>query len=126
MNKTLYLECCSGISGDMFVGALLDLGADEKGLKEMLESLPVDGFEVKITRKKKAGLDGCDFDVVLDQEHENHDHDMEYLHGHDPEYQKEHSHAHVHSHSHEHSHEHPHEHALTGITIMDIIMRTED
>ena len=114
MNKTLYLECCSGISGDMFVGALLDLGADEKGLKEMLESLPVDGFEVKITRKKKAGLDGCDFDVVLDQEHENHDHDMEYLHGHDPEYQKEHSHAHVHSHSHEHSHEHPHEHAPHG------------
>ena len=40
----LYLECYSGISGDMTVAALLDLGADEKVLREVLESLPVSGF----------------------------------------------------------------------------------
>ena len=64
MNKTLYLDCSSGISGDMFVGALLDLGVDEQKLQEALKSLSVNGFEVKISRKKKAGLDGCDFDVI--------------------------------------------------------------
>lgn len=128
MNKTLYLECCSGISGDMFVGALLDLGADEKGLKEVLESLPVDGFEVKITRKKKTGLDGCDFNVILDHEHENHDHDMDYLHGHDLMYQKEHHHMHEiheHTHVHEHHHKHGHHHEHRGLTdILGIIAQS--
>ena len=81
MGKTLYLECYSGISGDMTVASLLDLGADEKVLEAVLRSLPVQGFTTKITRVKKSGIDACDFDVVLDEEHENHDHDMAYLHG---------------------------------------------
>lgn len=81
MGKTLYLECTAGISGDMAVAALLDLGASEERLRKALTSLPVDGFEVRISRVSKAGLDACDFDVVLDPAHENHDHDMAYLHG---------------------------------------------
>lgn len=89
MGKTLYLECYSGISGDMTVAALLDLGADEKVLKAALESLPVKGFEIEISRVKKAGLDACDFLVKLDRKHENHDHDMEYLHGHSHEHHHE-------------------------------------
>lgn len=77
MNKrTLYLECNSGLSGDMFTAALLDLGADEAVLRKALASLPLDGFDIKISRVKKSGLDACDFDVVLDAAHENHDHDM--------------------------------------------------
>ncbi len=108
MSNTLYLECLSGISGDMFVGAMLDLGADEEGLLKALDSIDAHGFEVKISRVKKSGLDGCDFDVLLDHEHENHDHDMEYLHGHS------HTHEHDHKHSHHeechHGHEHHHEH----------------
>ena len=83
--KKLYLECYSGISGDMTVAALLDLGADEKVLLEALESLPVSGFRVEIKRVVKSGIDACDFRVILDKEHENHDHDMEYLHGHEDE-----------------------------------------
>ena len=71
MGKTLYLECESGISGDMTVAALLDLGADQKVLREALASLPVQGFDIRISRVKKSGLDACDFDVVLDTEHEN-------------------------------------------------------
>ena len=82
MGKTLYLECYSGISGDMTVAALLDLGGDRTVLDKVLRSLPISGFETKISRVVKSGIDACDFDVVLDKEHENHDHDMEYLHGH--------------------------------------------
>ncbi len=82
MGKTLYLECRSGISGDMLVGALLDLGADADLLKSVLESVPADGFSIKISRTQKNGRDCTDFDVILDSKHENHDHDMQYLHGH--------------------------------------------
>lgn len=81
MSKTLYLECTSGISGDMFAASLLDLGADQAILQKALESLPVQGFRTEITRVKKSGLDACDFNVILDEEHENHDHDMKYLYG---------------------------------------------
>lgn len=104
MAKVLYFECASGISGDMTVAALLDLGADRTVLDRALNSLPLDGFRTEITRVKKSGLDVCDFNVIL--EHDNHDHDMEYLH----------SHNHHHDHEHEHEHHHHHEHqTLPGI-----------
>lgn len=112
MKKTLYLECCSGISGDMVAAALLDLGADEAVLRRALASLPISGFEVKISRVKKSGLDACDFDVVLDAAHENHDHDMAYLYGHTAAHCHEHEHEHCHAH--EHDHHHDHEHTVGG------------
>ncbi len=106
MGKTLYLECASGISGDMTVAALLDLGADEAALLAALQSLPLTGYKIHISRVKKAGLDVCDFDVKLSED--NHDHDMEYLHGHS------HAHGYFHegteTHSHGHSHEDAHRH----------------
>ncbi len=105
---TLYLECHSGISGDMMVAALLDLGADREILKKALDSLAVPGFQVKISRVTKAGLDVCDFDVRLDAAHENHDHDMAYLYGNGP-HGDGHGHAHHEQHE-EHHHEHHHEH----------------
>ena len=82
MAEQLYLECSAGISGDMLVAALLDAGADEAAVRAALDSLPVQGFTVRVSRVAKHGLDACDFDVVLDDAHENHDHDMAYLHGH--------------------------------------------
>ena len=100
MGKTLYLECYSGISGDMTVAALLDLGADQTVLDNVLKSLSVSGFRTKISRVVKSGIDACDFDVVLDKAHENHDHDMEYLHGH--------HHEHTHSYAAESAHGHHH------------------
>lgn len=92
----LYLECYSGISGDMFVASMLDLGASQKVLEEVLASLPLDGYKTEITRVNKSGLDVCDFNVVL--EHDNHDHDMDYLYG-------EHHHEHHHHHEHRHLHD---------------------
>lgn len=126
MSKTLYLECYSGISGDMTVAALLDLGADREVLKESLKSLPVGGFRTEITRVKKSGLDACDFSVILEQD--NHDHDMEYLHGSEKSYTGHHEHSHEvnheHHHEHTHSHEHPHEHrGMKEIT--EIIQKSE-
>ena len=114
MNQTLYLECYSGISGDMMTAALLDLGADEKVLSEALESLPIKGFRTEVTRVSKAGLDACDFHVILDRQHENHDHDMEYLHGH----------SHDHSHG-DHGH-HSHDHEHRGLAeILEILCRAQ-
>lgn len=108
MGKTLYLDCSSGISGDMTVAALLDLGASEQRLREALSTLPAHGFDVAVTRVRKSGLDACDFDVRLDAAHENHDHDMAWLYGHLDA--SDHKHAHEHDHDHEHAHEHAHEH----------------
>lgn len=82
MNQTiLYLECNSGISGDMTVGALLDLGADRQVLEAGLASLPLDGYSIQISEVFKSGLRACDFNVILTPELDNHDHDMAYLHG---------------------------------------------
>lgn len=122
--KSLYLECNAGISGDMLVAALLDLGADKEALDKALQSIPAKDFEYKISRVSKAGVNCCDFDVILDEEHANHDHDMAFLHGnddavvhshehehhHDHEHEQEHEHHHDHDHEHEHEHHHDHDH----------------
>lgn len=98
MGNTLYLECYSGISGDMTVAALLDLGADREALEKALKSLPISGFRTEITKIKKSGIDACDFRVILDDVHENHDHDMEYLHGKGEKQGQEEHHHHGHEH----------------------------
>ena len=82
--NTLYLECRSGISGDMTVAALLDLGATEENLRAELAKLPVDGYEIQVKKIVKSGLLVSDFDVILEHE--------------------------VPAHTHEHSHMHPHVH----------------
>ena len=116
MPNKLYLECYSGISGDMTVAALLDLGADQQVLLEGLESLNLPGYQLKIGRVKKNGIDACDFDVILDEpehDHEHHHdrgHDHEHHHDHDHEHYHDHDHEHHHDHDHEHHHEHDHDH----------------
>ena len=95
MGKTLYIDCSSGISGDMTVGMLIDLGADTSVLCEAISSLPLEGATIEISHVDKKGVAACDFDVKLDASIDNHDHDMEYLHGHTLD---------------EHHHENHHEH----------------
>lgn len=87
MNTVLYLEGACGISGDMTVAALLDLGADAQKLNQALKSLTVKEFDYRISSKQSYGITGCDFDVIL---HEHADHDHEHLHG------RHHSHEHRH------------------------------
>lgn len=83
MSKKLYIECESGISGDMAVAALLDLGADANKLQETLASFHIDEeFDMKISSVMKSGLKATDFDVILPEGNDNHDHDMNYLYGH--------------------------------------------
>lgn len=76
MSKILYLEGASGISGDMTVAALLDLGGNREHLAECLKSLQLDEFDYEISRKKSYGLEGCDFNVILHHahHHEHHHH----------------------------------------------------
>ena len=123
-DKILYLECGTGISGDMTVAALLDLGADQEKLLKVLDGIPGHGFKAQISRVKKSGIDCCDFNVILDEEHDGHDHDMEYLYGHLDGESGHHDHTHEHDHHHDHGHGHHHHH--TGMReIRDIIGNLE-
>jgi uncharacterized protein (TIGR00299 family) protein len=68
MGKILYLEGSSGISGDMTVSALLDLGASKDYLREELGKLPIQDYRLLIGRTEKRGIDACVFYVELDEE----------------------------------------------------------
>lgn len=82
-NKLLYLEGASGISGDMTVAALLDLGANREKLDAVLKSMNLEGFEYQVSRKSSYGIAGTDFDVIL---HDHHHHEHEHEHGHHHEH----------------------------------------
>ncbi|MDO4321162.1 MAG: nickel pincer cofactor biosynthesis protein LarC [Lachnospiraceae bacterium] len=117
MSQTiLYLECSSGISGDMSVAALLDLGADRKVLTSALASLPLSGYSIEIKDVLKSGIRACDFHVILEKD--NHDHDMQYLHG-SSSIPGEHTHT-EHTHP-EHHHAHSHHDARNLNDIIEII-----
>src|SRR6185369_14011077 len=98
--KTLYLDIFSGISGDMFLGALIDLGVDAHRLEHELEKLGLEGYHLHVSRSKKSSIDGVTFDVHL--EHEG-------GHSHAPH---PHDHAHGKRHDHDHDHDHNHNHNL--------------
>jgi len=70
--KTLYLDIFSGISGDMFMGALIDLGVDPRKLEHELKKLKLDDYRLHVTRKQKSGIEGIKFDVHLTHAHVRH------------------------------------------------------
>jgi uncharacterized protein (TIGR00299 family) protein len=116
--RILYFDCFSGISGDMTIGALLDLGIDQDLFLAELNKIHLDEFEIEIKKGLKKGISGTDFTVHLthqEHSHEEHTHDHEDDHNH---HEHTHDHHHDHSHEHEHTHEHhhtekPHDHAHT-------------
>lgn len=69
--KILYFDCFSGISGDMTVGALLDLGIEKEDFLRELQKLNLDGFTTEINKTVKNGILGTDFNVLLVEEHTN-------------------------------------------------------
>ncbi len=71
----LYFECTGGISGDMSVGALLDLGASKQNLLNVLKSIGLDDeFTLEITEKKVNSIKTCDFNVIINHHHDEHHH----------------------------------------------------
>lgn len=84
-----YFDCFCGISGDMTVAALLDLGASREKLDAMLKSLHLHELDYAVGRKNSYGFDACDFDVILHHREDEHHHEH-------------HEHGHCHDHHHEH------------------------
>jgi pyridinium-3,5-bisthiocarboxylic acid mononucleotide nickel chelatase len=60
-----YLDCHSGISGDMFLGAMLDAGFSLETLRQALAGLPISGYELKLEQFQDKGIRGARFDVIL-------------------------------------------------------------
>lgn len=88
--KVLYFDCSSGISGNMTLGALLELCEDPLYLENELSKLHVDGYHMHISKTQKNGITGTYVDVHLE-------HDEHHIHHHE-------HHDHDHSHHHEHVH----------------------
>ncbi len=66
--KILFYDCFSGISGDMNLGAMIDLGVDIGYLKSELSKLNVTGYEIKIIKTQKKGIEGTKLEVILKDE----------------------------------------------------------
>ncbi len=119
MKKVLYFDCFSGISGDMTLAALIDLGIDKDAFLAEMKKLNVEGFEIKFSRTEKSGIGAQDVDVILtngeylDEEHHHHEHGHHHDHGHIHD-------GHIHEHTHEHAHSHEHTHAHVHRNIDDV------
>lgn len=66
--RILYYDCFSGISGDMHLGAMVDLGIDPDWLKSRLGLLKLDGYRIDVSRDSRKGISGTRVDVVQDEE----------------------------------------------------------
>jgi len=122
--KTVYLDIFSGISGDMFLGALIDLGVDFHQLEHELEKLGLHEYHLHVSRQHRSTIQGIKFDVHL---HSAHEHQHEHEH-------ESHSHPHHHHDAHAHGHSHaeekethghaPHSHGRTFSDITELIRRS--
>jgi len=97
--KILYYDCFCGISGDMNLGALLDLGVDEAYLRQELSKLNLDvEYELQVKKDNKKGISGTRVDVVLEEAMHVHKHDDHHEH-------------------HGHHHHHHHHEAQSGMEL---------
>ncbi|MGB9597376.1 MAG: nickel pincer cofactor biosynthesis protein LarC, partial [Candidatus Poribacteria bacterium] len=75
MKKIAYFDCFSGISGDMTLGVLIDLGLKPEILKDELSKLNLDGYEIKFNKVQKHGISATKVDIELDDHNHHHEHD---------------------------------------------------
>lgn len=122
--RVLYFDCFSGISGDMTLGALLDLGLDGSAFLRELDKLKVDGYSIEIKKVVKSGITGTDINVILEGEADHHNPSHE--HDHSQEHDHEHSHDHGNDHSHGHIHQHEHSHQERNLTDIENIINKSD
>lgn len=111
--KILYYDCFCGISGDMNLAALLDLGVPRDYLVEELLKLNLNSeYEIKIEKAAKLGITGTRVDVILRNNFDNHEHEdsVDNAHSHNYLHSHEHGHTHQHDHNHEYTDNHEHEH----------------
>lgn len=101
MENILYFDIKSGISGDMTIASLLDLGVDQDKFLKELKKLNLAGYEIEISTVQKNGITAKDFKVILADD------------SHPDQVEAEHQHEHSHSdHHHEHKHDdHSHQHS---------------
>src|SRR5215813_13826678 len=104
--RIAYLECFSGVSGDMFLGALLDAGVPPELLTKTVEALGVDA-RLEISRVDRSGISATKLDVIAAGEKEL---PREEFWGQDSQAPHSHAHEHAHAHSHSHGHERRHSH----------------
>ena len=102
MSRIAYFDCASGASGDMVLGALLDLGLPLGRLRAELAKLPLAGYRLEARKVERAGIQATKVDVVMEDQIDvgdvhlgDHDHDHE----HAPDDDHDHDHAHEHGHA---------------------------
>jgi len=80
--KLLYYDCFAGISGDMNLGAMIDLGVDAEFLKSELQKLKLEGYEIRISQQQRKGITGMQVEVLLTGDGHIHHHGHGHGHGH--------------------------------------------
>lgn len=65
MERILYFDCFAGISGDMSIGALIDLGLDPSAVVEEIKKLGVKGYDIEIKKVNRFSISGIDVKVIL-------------------------------------------------------------
>jgi uncharacterized protein (TIGR00299 family) protein len=104
-----HLDCSSGLAGDMFLGACLDLGMPLDILVETVARLGLPGVSVESRKAARGGVTGTRFRVLVDgRPLEGPDPEEAHAHGHHDH--EHHPHEHHHEHGHDHGHSHGHEH----------------
>src|SRR5438067_6138590 len=143
--RIAYLECFSGISGDMLLGALLHAGVSEELLRKTVADLQI-GAELRVSRVDRSGISATKVEVVMngtvidEVNRQQHDHHHSHLHESHSHHHDDHHHSHNHEphahhhddahhddhHEHSHSHDdHKHQHGRSLSIIREIIAKAQ-